>query len=672
MAKAGAETTAKRISTLRVEISRHNRLYYQLDDPEISDSAYDLLLRELERLEAAHPGLVTSDSPTLRPGAPALKSFAQINHQRPMLSLANALDEDELDEFFDRVDKALGTAGQDFIVEPKLDGVAVNLLYEQGRLVSAATRGDGNTGEDVTANVRTMATVPVKLAGTPQQRPRRIELRGEVVIGREDFARLNNEREENGETVFANPRNLAAGSLRQLDPAVTATRPLAFYVHSHGIIEPAAFTRHSQFLAAADGWGFQVFPETRRRKDRRAVLEHCRRLQERRDSSQVDIDGAVVKLDKLSEQNVLGELSRCPRWAVAYKFKPRQAETRINDITASVGRLGTITPVAELEPVAIGGVTVANASLHNLDEVERKDIRIGDWVIIERAGDVIPQVVGPVKEKRPRSARRFKMPQSCPACGADVVRLPDQVAHRCSGKSCPAQLKERLRHFAAKTAMDIDGLGNKLIATLVDGGMVGSFADLYNLDVETLAALERMGEKSADNLVEAIGSSRRPRLGRFIYSLGIRHVGEVAAVSLARAFRQLDHLARAGREELESIDGIGPAMAAAVDTFFADPGNRRLIDKLLAAGIDPQAEAATEGRLGGKSFVITGTLSLPRNRIKDLIQAAGGTVVSAVSARTSYLVAGQAPGSKIKKAAQLGVEVLDEDRLWQILGSRPG
>jgi DNA ligase (NAD+) len=497
----------------------------------------------------------------------------------------------------------------------------------------------------------------------------RIEIRGEVVIEIADFVRLNTEREEEGQPVFANPRNAAAGALRQLDSSVTASRPLLFFAHSAGWAEPQPFARHSEFLATAADWGFRVHPRIRRARSLEDILSYYERLASERDGLGVDIDGIVIKVDSFAEQEKLGQVSRSPRWAAAFKFKARQAVTRIRDIVPSVGRLGTVTPVAELEPVPLGGVTISNASLHNMDEIERKDVRIGDWVTIERAGDVIPYVVGPLIEKRDGSERKFVMPQKCPACGAAVERLEGEVAFRCTSRNCPAQLRETLRHFASKSAMDIDGLGDKLVAQLVESGLVGSFADLYRLEADALAGLERMGPKSAANLVAAIDASRARPLNRLLYALGIRHVGEFAARVLAQAFGSIDGLMGASEEDLVAIDGIGPELALSVKAFFEDTENCKLLRELEKVGIEPAPlAAATSGTLAGKSFVITGTLSLPRNRVKELVQAAGGTVASAVSKKTDYLVAGEEAGSKLKKATELGVTVLTERELLDLMG----
>lgn len=667
--KAG--DVAEKIAKLRREIEEHNRRYYLLDDPSISDAEYDRMLRELEKLEHAHPEYATADSPTQRPGTPPLESFAPAKHLQPMLSLANVFDADELAEFVARVHKGLKTEDVCFVCEPKLDGVAVSLLYESGKLVRGATRGDGETGEDVTANIRTLPSIPLELARGDHRAPKRIEVRGEVVITIDEFVRLNTEREEEGEAVFANPRNAAAGSLRQLDSSITASRPLMFYAHSHGAVEPQTFKHHAEFLTAAASWGFRIHPRIRRAKNLGEIVAYYEKLSEGRDRLGVDVDGIVVKVDSLEEQDRLGQVSRSPRWAAAFKFKARQAVTKIRDIVASVGRLGTVTPVAELEPVALAGVTISNASLHNMDEIERKDIRIGDWVTIERAGDVIPYVVGPVKEKRTGHEKHFKMVTRCPACDAKVVRVEGEVAYRCTGSACPARLRETLKHFAGKNAMDIDGLGEKLVAQLVEKRLVRNFADLYRLDDKALADLERMGPKSAANLVEAIDASRKRPLNRLVFALGVRHVGESAARTLARAFGSLDKLADASEEDLDALDGIGPEMAASIRAFFDEKSTRDLLRELAEVGVKPAPIAsAAGGKLAGKTFVLTGALSLPRNRVKDMIQAAGGTVGSSVGKKTDYLVVGEDPGSKLKKAKELEIAVLTEDELLAMLSAK--
>jgi DNA ligase (NAD+) len=686
----------QRVAELRRLVTEHNEAYYQRDAPTVTDAEYDALFRELEELESANPDLADDSSPTQRPGTRPVATFGPVPHLRPMLSLANVFDRAGLEEFAARVAKALPNRNVDYTVEPKLDGLALSILYENGELVRAATRGDGTTGEDVTANARTVKSIPKTLAakkGKPV--PTRIEVRGEIVIRKEDFARLNSEREEQGETVFANPRNSAAGSLRQLDPSITASRPLVFFAHSHGAIEPADFESHSAFLAAAKAWGFLPSPRAKTFDSIDDVEAYHADLEAGRDALEVEIDGAVVKVDSRAHQEVLGEVARSPRWAVAFKFKPRQAVTRVNDIWASVGRLGTLTPIAELEPVNCGGVTVSRASLHNMDEVERKDVRIGDYVTIERAGDVIPYVVGPLVERRTGKEKKFVMPDRCPACGSPVSRVEGEAAWRCNDRQCPRQIKASLRHFAHKTAMDIDGLGDRMVAQLVDQDVVRTFADLYRLDAQTLAALERtpereetdddddgitrarkaikVGMKNAEKIVANIAASRERSLDRAIIALGIRHVGESAARVLARAFGSLEALADAKPEDLVDLNGIGKEMASSIALFFEDPGNRRMIGELAAAGVKPRMAAInTEGPLAGKSLVLTGTISIPRSRAKDLIQAAGGNVASSISAKVDYLVAGADPGSKVGKAEKLGIPIIDESELMRMIGRTEG
>ena len=690
-----ARKAKQRILELRRLLAEHNEAYYQRDAPTVSDAEYDALFRELQDLEQANPELLDSSSPTQRPGAGPAAGFRSVPHLRPMLSLANVFDRASLEEFAARVKKAMPHEDVRFAVEPKLDGLALSLLYEGGLLMRAATRGDGTVGEDVTQNARTVKNIPHRLAAKKGHKvPTRIEVRGEIVIRKKDFARLNSEREELGESVFANPRNAAAGSLRQLDASITASRPLVFLAHSHGAIEPRGFDSHSSYLEAALGWGFAVSPDATTLESVEKVEAYHARLEAGRDRLDVDIDGVVVKVDSCAQQERLGEVARSPRWAVAFKFKPRQAVTRIRDIFASVGRLGTLTPVADLEPVALGGVTVSRASLHNMDEIERKDVRIGDLVTIERAGDVIPYVVGPLVDKRRGKERKFRMPDECPACGSPVVRIEGEAAYRCTDRQCPAQFKEALRHFAHKGAMDIDGLGDKIVAQLVDQGVVTTFADLYRLDVETLAELERtperseegdddeagesgrrarkaikVGAKTAAKIVAAIAASRERSLDRVIFALGIRHVGESAARVLARAFGSVEALADADADTLTDLDGVGDEMASSIVLFFADAANRRMIDQLAKVGVKPRvAAAATSGPLAGKSVVLTGTISIPRSRAKDLIQAAGGNVASSISAKVDYLVAGADPGSKLAKAEKLGVAVIDEKELFRLLG----
>ena len=663
------------IERLRREVERHNRLYYVLDAPEISDAEYDALFRRLQELEAAHPELASPDSPTQRVGAPPAERFRTVAHTLPMLSLANAMSEDEVVEFDTRVRRTLHHEGPvAYVAEPKLDGVAVELVYEHGRLVVGSTRGDGMTGEDVTANLRTIRSVPLTLVrerGAPSL-PERLEVRAEVILSKAGFQRLNAERAETGEPLFANPRNAAAGSLRQLDSRITAKRPLDVFCHSPGAIEGATFETHWAFLQTLQRWGLKVNPLNRRCADLAAALACYRTLAETRDSLPYEIDGVVLKVDELAAQERLGQVSRSPRWAVAYKFKPRQAVTTVRDIVPSVGRLGTVTPIAELEPVQLGGVTVRNASLHNMDEIERKDVRVGDTILLERAGDVIPYVVRVLAEKRTARARRFTMPERCPVagCGGHIVREEGEVAYRCINASCPAQRKWRIRHFAARNALDIDGLGEKLVDQLVDTGLVEDFADLYGLTVERLAGLERMAEKSAGNIVHGIERSKRPPLDRFLYALGIRHVGEHLARVLADHFGDVDALMDAAEEDLRGVHGIGPEVAASVRQFFAEERNRRLVTRLVATGVTPQAPARPTGHLAGKRFVLTGGLaSLTRTEAERRILAAGGQVSGSVGKTTDYVVVGTDPGTKLEKAKKLGLALLDEAGFLALLGA---
>lgn len=679
-AEPGTATTKEReeVERLRAEIERHNALYYAHDAPEITDAEYDALFRRLQELEAAHPELQSPDSPTRRVGTAPAERFKSVRHTIPMLSLANAMAEDEVREFEGRIRRILELKDEDnvtYVAEPKLDGLAIELVYEHGRLVVGSTRGDGTTGEDVTVNLKTIKTVPHQLKARSAKAPpipARLEVRGEIILQRAGFQKLNAERAERGESIFANPRNAAAGSLRQLDPAVTASRPLELFCHSAGAVSGATFATHTAFLATLEQWGLQTNPLNRLCPDLATALAQYATLVAQRDTLPYEIDGMVLKVDDLRLQEILGQVSRSPRWAIAYKFKAQQAETRVNDIIASVGRLGTLTPVAELEPVVVGGVTVRNASLHNMDEIERKDVRKGDTVIIERAGDVIPYVVRVVKEKRRGKPRKFKMPTRCPVegCGGHVVREEDEAAYRCINAACPAQLKSRIRHFAARGAMDIDGLGEKLVDQLVVRGLVRDFADLYRVDAATIASLERMAEKSATNLSTAIAASKRPDLERFLYALGIRHVGEHLARVLAQHFRDIHAILAADEATLLEVQGIGPEVAASVRAFAEDPKNRAVVAHLLQAGVAPQAPAPPSGALAGKTFVLTGGLdSLTRGDAESRIVRAGGRVSGSVSKNTSYVVAGADPGSKLARAKKLDVPILDEAAFLALLAA---
>lgn len=660
----------KRMEELRTQLHHHNYLYYVLDTPEIADAEYDRLLRELQALEAQYPEAITPDSPTQRVGAEPLKAFGTVRHELPMLSLDNAFSDEELADFDRRVRERLEAEQVEYAAEPKLDGLAVSLLYEKGVLVRGATRGDGSTGEDITANVRTIASVPLRLQGKP---PRRLEVRGEVFISHLGFRRLNEEAQAKGQKPFVNPRNAAAGSLRQLDPRITAERPLEIYCYGMGVLEGAAAPqRHSATLAQLRDWGLRVYPGVATVTGLDGCLDYYRTMEQRRAELPFDIDGVVFKVDRLDQQRELGFVSRAPRWAIARKFPAQEEMTRVLGIDVQVGRTGAITPVARLEPVFVGGVTVTNATLHNEDEVRRKDVRVGDTVLVRRAGDVIPEVVQVVTSKRPKGARRFVMPKSCPVCGSEIEKAEGEAVARCSGGLyCAAQRKEAIKHFASRRAMDIEGLGDKLVEQLVEQGLVEDVADLYALTAEQLAGLERMGEKSAANLVAALEKSKDTRLERFLFALGIREVGEATARILAREFGDLEALMQVDEARLERIRDVGPVVAQHIAAFFRQSHNREVIDKLCAAGIHwPAVEVAApeEQILAGKTFVLTGTLvGMTRDQAKERLQALGAKVSGSVSKKTDYVVAGAEAGSKLAKAEELGVTVLDEAQLLALL-----
>ncbi len=671
----------ERAAWLRSEIERHNHAYYVLDAPTIPDVEYDRLFRELQALEHDHPTLMTVDSPTQRVGAAPLKAFPPLAHGVPMLSLNNAFEPAEVEAFDQRVRDALGTiVAVDYAVEPKFDGLAISLTYEQGVFVRGATRGDGATGEEVTPNLRTLHDIPLRLRGSGW--PARLEVRGEVLMFKADFDRLNEKQRARGEKLFANPRNAAAGSLRQLDSRITAARPLSFFAYGVGAGgEVLGAATHGEVLDRLAAWGFPVAMERKIVQGVRGLLGYFDEIGQRRAQLPYDIDGVVYKVNRLDWQNTLGFVSRAPRFAIAHKFPAEEAMTTVLGIDVQVGRTGAITPVARLQPVFVGGVTVTNATLHNEDEVRRKDVRVDDTVIVRRAGDVIPEVVSVVIEKRPMRdlvtplhdpwslLRHYPV---CPECGSAIVRGADEAVARCSGGLfCPAQRKQALLHFAARRAMDIEGLGDKLVDQLVDAGLVHTPADLYRLDVATLSSLERMAEKSANNLVAAIDKSRQTTLARFIFALGIRNVGEATARDLARHFGDLDALMAADSDALQAVPDVGPVVAASIAAFFAEAHNREVIRGLLEAGISWSAEPPANENvqpLAGKTFVLTGTLpTLKRDDAKAMIEAAGGKVAGSVSKKTDYVVAGEEAGSKLEKAVELGVTVIDEAALIELL-----
>jgi DNA ligase (NAD+) len=685
VAEGGTPSVERRPAELRELIRHHEYRYYVLDSPEISDAEYDALYRELEALEAAHPELVTADSPTQRVGGEPLAGFAQLRHGEPMLSLANAKNEDELRAWHARVVKLAADAGAAsddlrFVLEPKIDGLAISLRYEAGRLAVGATRGSGEIGEDVTANLRTIRTVPLAMAAKAAPYPAVVEVRGEIYLPLQAFAQLNEQRIAAGEPTFANPRNAAAGSLRQLDPRVTASRPLSAWFYGVGYLEGTGFATHREALDWLRKAGFRVNPDTRVAGTLEEIVQGCRTWQERREELDYDIDGVVVKLDDRRLQAALGAVGRDPRWAVAYKFAPTTAQTRLRKIHINVGRTGVLNPWAELDPVEVGGVTVEKATLHNEDDIRRKDLREGDIVIIQRAGDVIPQVVAPLTDLRTGEEEPFHMPERCPSCGTPVVRTPGEVAVRCPNPDCPAKRAEAIKHFVSKGAMDIDGVGDKVVERLLELGMILDAADLYGLEADGLAELERLGAKSAENIVNAIQASKTRPFSRVLWALGIPHVGGENAELLARRFHSMAALREASQEDISETPGVGPVIAESVWTFFRDPRNVGLVDRLAATGVTMELPAEevrggsegagrAAGPLAGKTLVVTGTLpNLSRQEAIDLITAAGGRVPGSVSAKTDYVVVGEEAGSKLAKARELGVELLDEAGLLSLLG----
>ena len=667
------QAVAVRVQQLRDEIETHNHRYYVLDAPTVPDAEFDKLFRELQALETDYPSLVSPDSPTQRVGAKPTTDFAQVTHRVAMLSLNNAFASEEVEAFDRRVREGLGRDDINYAVEPKFDGLALSLVYEQGVLTQAATRGDGYTGEDVTANIRTIQAIPLKLH--TQQPPPLLEVRGEVLMLKRDFERLNAAQRAKQEKEFANPRNAAAGSLRQLDPQITATRKLTFFAYAIGAVGEVTLPRqHSQIMDWLVELYFPVCHERQVVTGMGGLLAYYRAIGARRESLPYEIDGVVYKVNDLAAQNELGFVSRAPRFAIAHKYPAQEMMTEILGIDVQVGRTGAITPVARLKPVFVGGVTVTNATLHNEDEVRRKDVQIGDFVIVRRAGDVIPEVVSVVTEQRPADARPFTMPTQCPVCGSHIIKLPDEAVARCTGGLvCPAQRKQALLHFASRRAMDIEGLGDKLVEQLVDCGLVKTPADIYQLDKQTLANLERMAEKSASNILAAIQHSKETTLERFIYALGIRNVGEATAKELARYFGSLNSLLQADETQLVDVPDIGPIVAQSIAQFFAEPHNREVIELLREVKVIWAEGKGKQGMVqtvnSGKTFVLTGTLpTLSREQAREMIEAVGGKVIGSVSKKTNYVVVGSDAGSKLAKAQELGVPLLDEAGLRKLLG----
>ncbi len=663
-----------RIENLRAEIKRHNHLYYILDSPEISDAEYDKLMRQLKQLEEEYPQFLTPDSPTQRIGAAPVEAFGIVNHPQPLLSLGNAFAEDELDAWYNRLSKMLGNDKISFVCEHKIDGLAVSLTYENGRLTVGATRGDGFRGENITQNLKTIRSIPLSVS---KEAPARFEVRGEVFLPKAGFAKLNRDRAEEGLTLFANPRNAAAGSVRQLDPRTTATRPLDIYIYMLGYAEGREVqSSHWEILEYLKSLGFKVNPNNKKLNSMEGVKEYYKTWLERRESLPYEADGIVVKIDQIGIQQRLGDVGHEPRWAIAYKFPAIQGTTLLKEIKISVGRTGTMNPYAVLEPVSVGGVTIKQAALHNEDDIRRKDIREGDTVIIQRAGDVIPQVVGPVISKRPKDAREFSLIQKtggkCPQCHFDIFKPEGEVMYYCPNAACPAQRQKRIDHFTSRGAMDIRGIGEKMSAILLKEGLIGDFADLYYLKDkrDKIISIERMADKSVDNMLAAIEKSKSSSLARFIYSLGIRHVGEETAELLARHFNDMKRLAAASRDELMNIETIGPKIADSVIAFFENRENQIILKKLEEAEVIPRpVEPAVEKLpLAGKEFVITGRLdSLSRLEVEERIRELGGSAKSDVTRKTDYLVVGAEPGSKIARARQLGITEISEDDLLKLV-----
>ena len=663
--------TDNQIQDLRDQLNDHNYRYYVLDDPLISDSEYDQLFRKLQKLETDNPNLITEDSPTRRVGAEPLSSFGSWTHRMPMLSLANAMNEDELAAFDTRVKKGLDTEKDlEYMAEPKLDGLAVELVYENGFFVNGSTRGDGITGEDITQNLKTITAIPLSLRKNGQKTPPLLEVRGEVFITKDGFKKLNRNQEKEELSPFANPRNAAAGSLRQLDSKITATRPLSIYCYEAGRIDGISFDTHEDFLSTLKEWGFPVNPEIQKVNNAETMVAFHRNLEAKRDSLPYGIDGTVFKVNVINQRNALGIRSRSPRWAIAGKFKAQQATTLVQNIIPSVGRTGAVTPVARLEPVNVGGVVVTNATLHNQDEIDRKDVRVGDTVLIQRAGDVIPEVVKVIPAKRPPETKTYQLPTECPSCGQEVSRPEGEVVTRCQNLSCPAQVKGRIEHFVSKGALDIDGFGEKLVDQLVDKKLILTVDDIFKLNFDDLVNLDRMAEKSALNILTAIQDSKQTTFARFVYALGIRNVGAHLSKVLEKAFvGDIEKFMKAAEEELEAIDEVGPIVAETITTFLSNCTNTNVIESCLSLGIRlKKVEKPKSLLLQGKTFVFTGALTqFSRNEAKEMTEAHGGKVSGSVSKNTDFVVAGPGAGSKLKKATELDIPILSEAEFFDML-----
>ena len=661
----------KKIKSLRQQINDHNYRYYVLDDPLISDGEYDQLFRKLEQLERQHPELIVRESPTQRIGAEPLEAFGTITHRIPMMSLANAMSDEELSAFDERLKKALDDmADIEYVSEPKLDGLAVELIYENGTFVNGSTRGDGTSGEDITANLKTIKAIPLALRHDKLSIPSLLEVRGEVFIRKSDFKSLNSQREKSGESPFANPRNAAAGSLRQLDPKITATRSLSIYCYQAGSIIGAEFNTHWEFLQSIQDWGLPVNHEVQIAAGIKQAVAYHQQLEARRDDLPYEIDGSVIKVNSLSLRNLIGVRSRTPRWAIAGKFKAQQATTVIHNIVASVGRTGAVTPVAKLEAVEVSGVTVTNATLHNQDEIDRKDIRIGDTVVVERSGDVIPKVIKVISSKRPAGTKPYHLPNSCPVCDHELYRSEDEVVYRCHNHACSAQIKGHLQHFVSKNALDIDGVGEKLIEQLVDQGLINTVDDLFRLDQATLSGLERMGEKSASNVLASITNAKATTFARFVFALGIRHVGEHTAKILEQAFQgDIETFREASFDALEAIDEIGPIVAESIIRFWEDEANKEIVAACFEMGITFQAAPELLPQtLVGKTFVFTGSLEIyTRKEAQKLVESHGARASGSVSKNTDYVIAGAGAGSKLTRAKELGVSILSEQEFENLL-----